>query len=729
MVILKDQQCLHINSKTDIYHHNLVESIYYGPHVYVGIPLLFLGVSLSMSLFLFFKKKIRPPVKILKEKEQQVNHFLDIERKFDVKMTLQNRFKQIFLSLFIDNNDLVRNCGTDSYYYTWFNKYLIIYSFICGLLSIIFLLPIYSNSNDFKMYTDFSSTTIASIDFRISNYSLNHLLFTIIYLIFGIFFLKKLKFLSNILIKGNKDYSSLYTVMITNLNPNLIKQEELLQEFQERYGMNNVLSAHVSYDLSRISTSIKKREELSTILEMKRNEYLQTNIRPSHKSKIFGKKIDSIDFYQEEIMKLNEIIKLEKMKEVQGTGYGFITFNSIELARKCINENSSWDIFGFPIFCLNYEIESAPEFDDIFWDNMSIGTIRRTITSWIFNLLLLIFLFLIYIITYFTSVYLYKKYQWSSWLTDFISEFQSTKGILRVLFELLPILVSILNEAIKPIIDLVSRFESHITRITYSTSILKKTLTMMFFNYLIFPRLYSYFVGIWSVPFSDEPFNNYIYFFNLNGVSILQQSIALCTIAKGLELFFLFIGQMVKLFLHGYIERPKFDYEGNLAFRVVFLILWLVYGSIQPLIFPFILLYYIATYVLDKILIMYLYERSEDSNGHAIKYVYENLYYYFIIFPFIVLLLTPSSLLMFKTWILYLPSVFLFIYYLRYLKRTDKQKENLIIYGNKIDDSSNGNIDVSILVGKEQKLSFEEIEIDFTKISAKYQHPYLKLLK
>jgi hypothetical protein len=723
MIVLKDEQCFHISSKTKINHHSLTESIYYGPHVYFGIPLLIIGVSLSCSLFLFFKKKIKPPIQLLKEKENQVNHFLDIERKFDVKNPWKHRLKEIFLSIFIDNNDLVRNCGTDSYYYTWFNKYLIIYSFFCGLISLIFLLPIYSNSNDFKMYSDFASTTIASINFTVSNYSLNHLLFTIFFLFLGIFFLRKLKSLSKVVIKGNKDYSSLFTVMVTNLSSSMV-DEELFNEFKSKYG-DDVLSSHIVYDLSRISTSIKKREEISTLLEMKRNEYLQhPNSRPKQKLTFFSNEIDSIDYYQRELLKLNEIIKMEKLKHHEGTGYGFVTFKSAEVAKLCIEENSPWKVFGFPI-CCEYEIENAPEFDDLFWENMSIGSIQRTVTSLVFNLLLLIFLSIIYLLTYSTSVYLYKKYQWNSWFLDFIESFQSTpKGMVKILFELLPVLVSIINEAVKPIIDLVSTYESHITRRTYSISNLKKTLTMMFFNYLVFPRLFAYFVGIWYAPYADAPFDNYLFFFNMNGVSLLQQLIALCTIAKGLELTFLFIGQMFKLFMYGYIERPKFDYAGNFAFRVVFLLLWLVYGSIQPLIFPFILLYFTATYILDKILIMYLYEKSEDSDGHMIKYIYENIHFYLMIVPFCVLLLTPSSFWMFKTWFLYLPCVFLIIYYLKWNQK--QPLENVVIYGKRENEQM---VDLSILVGKEEMLTMEEIETDFSKIASKYKHPYLELLK
>jgi hypothetical protein len=35
------------------------------------------------------------------------------------------------------------------------------------------------------------------------------------------------------------------------------------------------------------------------------------------------------------------------------------------------------------------------------------------------------------------------------------------------------------------------------------------------------------------------------------------------TIAKGLELFFLFLGTMIKFFITKEIIRPKFDYEGK----------------------------------------------------------------------------------------------------------------------------------------------------------------------
>jgi hypothetical protein len=58
----------------------------------------------------------------------------------------------------------IGNCGTNIFYYLWFNKLLIYYCFICAVLSIITSLPIYIFSNDYVIYKDWSITTIASLD-------------------------------------------------------------------------------------------------------------------------------------------------------------------------------------------------------------------------------------------------------------------------------------------------------------------------------------------------------------------------------------------------------------------------------------------------------------------------------------------------------------------------------------------------------------------------------------
>jgi hypothetical protein len=123
------------------------------------------------------------------ESEEKVQEFnesiIDLERNNIVSpLKLHQRIFKILLSLInVEHDSIIRNCGNEIYYYLWFNKLLLLYCLVCGIIALSTILPIYLGSEDYVIYKDWASTTIGALG--VGSYSSLHLLFAIIFPIVG----------------------------------------------------------------------------------------------------------------------------------------------------------------------------------------------------------------------------------------------------------------------------------------------------------------------------------------------------------------------------------------------------------------------------------------------------------------------------------------------------------------------------------------------------------------
>ncbi|EFC46760.1 predicted protein [Naegleria gruberi] len=626
----------------------------------------------------------------------------DDEEKFtDLKSKLKHNFT---ISLLFDTQ-LVNQCGTDVYYYMWFSKYLIVYVVVCGLVACGSLLPTYLTTTDYNVsFGDFSSTSIANMSIKTNDKIYVFFLVTIAFPILGLVFIYGLNRLSRQLIKSRTNIGSLYTVMVNGISRSVRDRKKLLEDFKQRYG-DCVVDAHLALDLNNLSELDEKREDLERMLRGAEREYEKSGRRPQIKVKglmgFFGKKVDAIEEYSKALESVNKeinILRLNPNKTIHGTGYGFVTFSTMDDAQRCLNEHkdincccgisipwwlcspSGWGYGG---------IERAPEPDDVLFENLSIGSTNRWVRSLISSAVITSFLLLIYAISTTVSwYYWYKGQNYSSVKDYFIDTDASVIGVdtlalvLMVLAELLPEAVSLTNEIVKPVIEVLSDYEKHPSRTSRRKTILRKTIFFITLSIMIFPFFIRWIKAVWGVSMNaDFPFNNYAYFFNFIGTEVATLIMALCTIAKSLEYTFMFIIIMVKYRFsdngngNRELERLPFDYEANIGVKIAILMLTLLYGSAVPCMFAFSLIYYVVTYYLDKYLILYFFEKAPDSDGTLMRTTSDTLAYYLSIYPILVIFMIPSLASLWSTWLIYLPTIFVFYMVVRIVRNRMSRSE------------------------------------------------------
>ncbi|KAF0984109.1 hypothetical protein FDP41_008024 [Naegleria fowleri] len=127
----------------------------------------------------------------------------------DLLQHVYDAFPSLFL--FASDSDIVKQCGTDVYYYLWFQKYFMLFVTICGCISLVLLLPIYLTSKHYDYsFKDFTGTTIAFIDVHKSWWTLLFYILNGLISILGLLLMLRLRKLARHMIKGNSNFASLY---------------------------------------------------------------------------------------------------------------------------------------------------------------------------------------------------------------------------------------------------------------------------------------------------------------------------------------------------------------------------------------------------------------------------------------------------------------------------------------------------------------------------------------
>ncbi|KAG2389324.1 hypothetical protein C9374_013884 [Naegleria lovaniensis] len=642
---------------------------------------------------------------------------VDDEEKFtDLKSRLQHasRFYNPLIILksifFATDTQLVQQCGTDVYYYLWFSKYLIIYLLVCGVIACGFLLPTYLTTTDNNVsFGDFSSTTIAQMNIKQNDKIYVFFLVTISFPIIGLVFIYGLHRLSRQLIKSRNNIGSLYTVMVNGVSKNIRDRRRILEDFKRRYGENNVVDAHIALDLNELSALDEKKEEIEVLLRGAEKQYEKTSRRPTIKIRgflgILGSKVDAIDHYTKALDEINKNIndlRTNPSRTVHGTGYAFVTFSSMEAAQKCLNEHRDIPCccgFSIPWWCCIPSgwpyggIERAPESDDILFENLNVSSTNRWFRSLTSSSIITIVLLIIYSISTTVSWYYWYKGQNISQIKDYAVPSDSIIGvdtaalILMALADLLPEVISLANELVKPIIEVLTDFERHPSRTSRRKTVLTKSIFFICLSIAAFPFFVRWVKAVWGVAMNAYfPFNNYAYFFNYIGTEVATLIMALCSIAKTLEYTFIFIVMMIKYRFNDNgngrkeLERLPFDYDANIGVKTSIMMLTLIYGSAVPLMFLFGLFYLIVTYYMDKYLIMYFYEKAPDSDGTIMRITADQLVYYLSVYPILLIFMIPTLATLWSTWLIYLPTMFLFYLIVRFARsRMSKAEMDMLV--------------------------------------------------
>jgi hypothetical protein len=143
-------------------------------------------------------------------------------------------------------------------------------------------------------------------------------------------------------------------------------------------------------------------------------------------------------------------------------------------------------------------------------------------------------------------------------------------------------------------------------------------------------------------------------------------------------------------------------------------------------------------YFLDKYLIMYWYDKSDDSDGEIIKEISIQLSYYLSFTPFLILIMIPTNFRIWQTYVIYIPFFLLIILIIWFFNLGNKLFSNQKFVYEKPDIINNNSDNIFEIIkdylnrfifGYEKKVSFDEIEkhkIDLLNLSKEYCHPFIR---
>lgn len=453
--------------------------------MYWGIPLIVLGFIANTLLFMCCAHRFEDASVDRSELEFSISerNFLRGQQK---GKSFLLRLKDIILSVLLtEDAKLIEHCGTDIYFFLWFQKYLIVFVIICGVISMAVLLPVYTTSTDFSFYQDFAASTVASLRFTSNPKSYFQLLVTILFPFIGCVFLWRLRWLSRVTLRINNEYPSLFTVMMSGVPSDVKDKKELISDLSQQFGSDSIVDAHISFKLHKISRYWKGIRESQSLLQLFERETQNTNERPTIRECCCFKK-DAIKHYIYELERYNRLFSNAKRSTIlEGSGYVFVTFSSVSKAQAAVEQGRVnfccgiklplWICQCIPFY--SYKIQPAPEPDDIKHNNLYISAVSRWVRAIIANSAMTITLLFIYTITFLMSIYQHQK------TLNFttINEWGRTVGstfLVQTAIDLIPEICGVVNELVKPVVSWGTRFERHKTRQSKRKSILRKTVCL-----------------------------------------------------------------------------------------------------------------------------------------------------------------------------------------------------------------------------------------------------------
>ncbi|KAK7073225.1 Transmembrane protein 63C [Halocaridina rubra] len=547
----------------------------------------------------------------------------------------------------IKDKDILEKSGKDAVQYMAFQRHIIIYMMIVCVVSIVIILPINFQGTLEGGEKEFGHTTLANLDPK-SRLLWVHVTLAFLFLPLGILFTrrfsKKLE-----LREASTVTSASRTLMITHVPRRSCHKDTLLRHFQEAYPEVEVQDVQFAYNI-RSLTAYDKEREVAQNARLYCEAYLkETNRRLEMRPykcgvvcgccDIFGcPKVDAIEYYSEEEMRLSQVVENLKVKALQRpTGVAFVTFDTIENATKVLSDHQTQCdcLKNTPVSSVsdelkpqNWIVRVAPAPEDIYWANLSVTTRHWWLKAISINIAMFIVLFFLttpaVIITFLDTMHLFSGNLSS--MSPILSEFLPTL-LLWTIAALMPAMVAYSDQ-----------FMTHWTRSAENHSVMRKTFIFLLFMVIILPSL-----GLtsargfmeWVVQSKNATFRWECIFLPDNGAFFVNYIITSALIGTTLELIrfpelFMYI---VRLGLSrseaetASVRRAilyEFPFGVQYAWMLLIFAMTIIYSISCPLITPFGTLYMILKHLVDKYNIFFAYGPSRiNKNIHmsAINFV------------------------------------------------------------------------------------------------------------
>lgn len=342
--------------------------------------------------------------------------------------------------------------------------------------------------------------------------------------------------------------------------------------------------------------------------------------------KLQSKKVDAIDYHEEQLRKIDEKIKIARKKVYKAVPLAFVTMDSIpacQMAVQALLDPKPMQLLA----------TLAPSPSDIVWANTYLPRNSRMIRSW-FITVVVIFLSIIWLIPVAALapvLNLCSIEKVAPRLAVFLAEHEITKALVQT--GLPTLVVSLLNIAVPYLYDFLANMQGMISQSEVELSVISKNFFFTFFNVFLVFTVFTSATNIWETfkdSLSDTTLIAYTLAKTLRGLRVFYANFILL---QGIGLFPLRLLEFGSVSMYPImrmgaktprdyaelVQPPIFKYGFYLPTAILIFILCIVY-SILPsgfMMLLFGLFYFVIGYFTYKYQLLYAMDHPQHATGRA----------------------------------------------------------------------------------------------------------------
>ncbi|KAI9782458.1 MAG: hypothetical protein M1839_004944 [Geoglossum umbratile] len=342
--------------------------------------------------------------------------------------------------------------------------------------------------------------------------------------------------------------------------------------------------------------------------------------------KLKSKKVDAIDFFEEQLKKLDERIEMTRRKEFEPTALAFVTMDSVaacQMAVQAILDPSPTRLMA----------HLAPAPSDVVWPNTYLPRSTRMLMSWVVTLFIIV-LTIFWVVPVGALAPLLNlrsiKKIWPQ-LADSLSRNELGRTLVNTVLP--TAILSLLNVSVPYLYDWLSNFQGMISQGEVELSVISKNFFFTFFNLFIVFTITGTAANYYSLLRDTLKDTTKIAYLLATSLSGLAQFYVNLIILQGVGLFPLRLLEFGSVALYPFgligaktprdyaelVRPPVFQYGFYLPQAIFILILCIVYSVLPSgsLVLLFGLIYFCIGHFVYKYQLLYAMDQNHHSTGRA----------------------------------------------------------------------------------------------------------------
>lgn len=451
-----------------------------------------------------------------------------------------NQCLDMFRSLVVVTpKSLIESCGTDSYFFLSFSRFLNGMVFLAALAAIPSLIT-NSLSTNFKYYLDYAALTVSAIQ-EWSPLFIVHLFTILVYVVLFIIIRACMARLSTRVATQNLFKGTIGVLKVSGI-PRVENYQSKLEQFFKSISPEHFVQVScinlfeeltkLSKDLHRVQTLVDNNTE---------NSWIRSCC-------CFRKKVSHEDLLARQQKIREQIANLRGEYKPEFSGVAFVTFSNMSFAEITVDSfaNKAWkkqtkkdnELFA-ELQADTWHVRMAPDYNDVIWQNIGFPYLTKMKRSLIGYGVFLVMLAGIYLVTLAISIFwLYRELfknttnEWAKRNFPIIRETKEVQigylylqpvDLFNELLNLLPQMVALVNQLIPIVLNSVIKYERHDNRTSTRQKWIANIIFYMFLNTIILPYLLKYiFYLLFFKLYGEAPFDAFHYFYNVVGIEILR---------------------------------------------------------------------------------------------------------------------------------------------------------------------------------------------------------------